>query len=249
MTMTSFEQAAEHALDILGSNALCALSDRLDAGCSPVVLVAEARPAHRDVVAELMDMLADGAPSYLRALARGYARHAAATSVETVWSGPSTHTVPVRSTLQVLLDVIADARVELLLMTYSATPHAGLRAALVAAVSRGVQVAVVVETLQGAGSAMNGAEPATAFAGVPGVALWHWPADQRREQGAKMHAKIAVADERVLLVSSANLTQAGVAKNIEAGSLIRGGDAPRRAAEHVRGLMAGNVVRRLSSTS
>ncbi|MGH3188673.1 MAG: hypothetical protein ACRDPY_21440 [Streptosporangiaceae bacterium] len=31
--------------------------------------------------------------------------------------------------------------------------------------------------------------------------------------GAKMHAKLAVADRRVLLVTSANLTQSGVAKN------------------------------------
>jgi phosphatidylserine/phosphatidylglycerophosphate/cardiolipin synthase-like enzyme len=43
-----------------------------------------------------------------------------------------------------------------------------------------------------------------------------------------MHAKIAVADRRVLLVTSANLTQSGVAKNIEAGLLIRG--APPRSA-------------------
>ena len=37
-----------------------------------------------------------------------------------------------------------------------------------------------------------------------------------------MHAKLAVADRRVLGVTSANLTQSGVAKNIEAGLLIRG---------------------------
>ena len=40
-----------------------------------------------------------------------------------------------------------------------------------------------------------------------------------------MHAKLTVADRRVLLVTSADLTQSGVAKNIEAGLLIRGGTA------------------------
>jgi phosphatidylserine/phosphatidylglycerophosphate/cardiolipin synthase-like enzyme len=43
--------------------------------------------------------------------------------------------------------------------------------------------------------------------------------------GAKMHAKLAVADRRVLLITSANLTRSGVTKNIEAGLLIRGGTA------------------------
>ena len=43
-----------------------------------------------------------------------------------------------------------------------------------------------------------------------------------------MHAKIAVADRMVLLVSSANLTSAGIDKNIEAGILVHGGTAPVR---------------------
>jgi phosphatidylserine/phosphatidylglycerophosphate/cardiolipin synthase-like enzyme len=37
-----------------------------------------------------------------------------------------------------------------------------------------------------------------------------------------MHAKVAVADRRVLLVSSANLTVSGIDENIEAGVLVRG---------------------------
>jgi hypothetical protein len=125
----------------------------------------------------------------------------------------------VRATAAVLADVVREARHELLLMTYSAKPHQPLRDALGAAMSRGVAVSVVVETLQGAGSALSGHEPYQAFTGVPGLELWHWPASKRTEPGAKMHAKLAVADRRVLLVTSANLTQSGVAKNIEAGLL------------------------------
>jgi len=59
-----------------------------------------------------------------------------------------------------------------------------------------------------------------------------------------MHAKLAVADRNFLLITSANLTQSGVTKNIEAGLLIRGGTAPRRAAEHIDTLRAsGDLVR------
>ncbi|HUZ52129.1 MAG TPA: phospholipase D-like domain-containing protein, partial [Streptosporangiaceae bacterium] len=62
---------------------------------------------------------------------------------------------------------------------------------------------------------------------------------------SKMHAKLAVADNEVLLVSSANLTQSGISKNIEAGLLVRGGPAPARAAEHVRQLQASGALERL----
>jgi phosphatidylserine/phosphatidylglycerophosphate/cardiolipin synthase-like enzyme len=83
---------------------------------------------------------------------------------------------------------------------------------------------------------MSGDEPYRAFTGVPGIQLWHWPVSARTEPGAKMHAKLAAADRRVLMVTSANLTQSGATKNIEAGLLIRGGAAPVRAAEHVDAL-------------
>ena len=61
-----------------------------------------------------------------------------------------------------------------------------------------------------------------------------------------MHAKLAVADRRVLLVTSANLTQSGVSKNIEVGLLVRGGSAPVRAAEHVDALRQSGRLTRLN---
>ena len=59
-----------------------------------------------------------------------------------------------------------------------------------------------------------------------------------------MHAKRAVADRYTLLITSANFTQSGVTKNLEAGLLIRDGTAPVRAAEHVDALRAsGDLIR------
>jgi len=166
--------------------------------------------------------------AYLTGLAAGYAQRAAEMSVETVWSGPGSHHVPVRATAAVLADVIREACRELLLMTYSARQYEPLTVALRTAVNRGVHVSVVVETLQGAGSALAGDEPYQAFTGITGIDLWHWPSAKRTEPGAKIHAKLAVADRCVLFVISANLTQSGVGKNIEAGLLVRGGTAPLR---------------------
>ena len=57
-----------------------------------------------------------------------------------------------------------------------------------------------------------------------------------------MHAKLALADRRDLLVSSVNLTASGVEHSIEAGLLVTGGSAPQRAAEHIAELQAKGVL-------
>lgn len=142
--------------------------------------------------------------------------------------------------------MLREAQRELLLMTYSAKPHQPVIEELgTAALARGVRVGVVVETLQGAGSALSGEEPYQAFVGIAGIELWQWPIAHRTGRGAKMHAKLAVADRRLLLVTSANLTQSGVENNIEAGLLIRGGTAPQRVAEHIGALQASGGLLRL----
>lgn len=253
MIADAFREAAVHAVEGMGPTRLRIVTDGIRRGLSDVAL-ANAMPTsadhelaravrERQRAAGLRD---DVAAAYLDGLSTAYARHAERMRVETVWSGPKSHAVPVRSTAEVLVDLVGEARTELLLMTYSAKPHPPVVEALTAARERGVRVSVVVETLQGAGGAIGGSvEPAAAFHTVPGVELWHWPPADRSDPGAKMHAKVAVADRRTLLVSSANLTQSGVRTNMEAGVLVRGGTAPQRAAEHVGQLIAAGVLVRL----
>lgn len=248
-----FERAAAKAAAQLGPARLRTLADRIGAGWPRAAIPgAVPVPGFAEHAAAILDArdaesISDlEAAAYLRGVADGHSQHSGAFRVDVVWSGPSSHAVPVRATAQVLVDVVGESQRELLLMTYSAKPYRPLLEALGLAVSRGVSVAAIVETLQGAGSALSGAEPATAFASVPGLELWHWPSAGRSTQGSKMHAKLAVADRRVLLVSSANLTHSGVSRNIEAGLLIRGGTAPQRAAEHIAELRARGVLERLS---
>lgn len=249
--MKDFTRTVGDAVAAFGPGRVLALADGLDAGVPDAALHAGAAvPGYSDAVRAVRAAQASSgipdpvAAAYLRGVADGYARGAAAQRIESVWSGPSTHAVPVRSTAQVLVELIAEAEDDLLLMTYSARPYQPVIDALVAARTRGVRVSVVVETLQGAAGALAGVEPAAAFATVPGVELWHWPPGKRTSSTAKMHAKVAVADRRVLLVSSANLTQSGVGANLEAGVLVHGGHAPRRATEHVAQLVAaGELVR------
>jgi phosphatidylserine/phosphatidylglycerophosphate/cardiolipin synthase-like enzyme len=237
------EKAAASLLRGLGPAALQTVVTRAVAGWPRDAILRQTPDA-----TALLDALANvdrtAGLAYLTGLAAGYEQRAAEVTVEIVWSGPASFHVPVRATAAVLADVVGEARRELLLMTYSARHYQPLTDALRAAVTKGVAVTVVVETLQGAGSALAGDEPYQAFTGIGGIDLWRWPPSKRSEPGAKMHAKLAVADRRVLFVSSANLTQSGVTKNIEAGLLVRGGPAPIRAAEHIDALRAsGSLVR------
>jgi len=239
------EEEGADILRSLGPDALRAVVEHA-AAAWPREAILRAIPGAEPLLDALSGLDRSAALAYLAGLAAGYAQRAGEVSVETVWSGPASHHVPVRATAVVLADIVGQAQHELLLMTYSAKPHQILTESLCAAIARGVAVSVVVETLQGAGSALSGDEPYRAFTGITGIELWHWPISRRTEPGAKMHAKLAVADRRTLLVSSANLTQAGVAKNIEAGLLIRGGTAPLRAAEHVDALRASGDLTRLT---
>jgi cardiolipin synthase A/B len=63
-----------------------------------------------------------------------------------------------------------------------------------------------------------------------GASLWQWPAERRPrdEQGhaGLMHVKAAVADSRVAFLTSANLTEAALERNMELGVFIRGGNLP-----------------------
>jgi phosphatidylserine/phosphatidylglycerophosphate/cardiolipin synthase-like enzyme len=251
--MTRLEEAVAAAVDRIGPAGLTELATALGELPASMVPAASARAGFAECARSILAAVQDGecplqqTIAYLRGVAAGYAQRADAVRVESVWSGPASHRVPVRSTAQVLASVIGESMSELVLATYSAKPYPPILEVLAAAVSRGVTVTVVVETLQGAGSALAGAEPAAAFASVKGIQLWHWPDVKRPAHGGKMHAKIAVADRRLLLVSSANLTQSGIETNIESGVLTRGGTAPARAAEHIAELKSAGTLQRLAA--
>ncbi|MEU2261366.1 DISARM system phospholipase D-like protein DrmC [Streptomyces sp. NPDC019645] len=207
-----------------------------------------ATSAANEVISRLYAAMAeDGVPyaeaaAYLRGYVACWQRARDEVQVRTVWSGPSTPAVPVRATAQVLIDVIAAARNELIAMTYAARPYAALTQALSAASDRGVELHMVIETLVGAGGLLGGPEPAAAFTSVPGIRLWHWAREPATQGHSRQHAKLAVADRRLLFLGSGNLTESAARRNIEAGLLVRGGESPRRAAEHVMELQRVGVL-------
>ncbi len=168
--------------------------------------------------------------------------HHEAETVELVWSGPAPPGSVLRRTDQALLELVRDARESLLIVTFAAYKIPELVEALVQAADRGVRIRFVLEDAEESGGRLTHSA-SHAFSGrLEGRAEFYvWPADRRERDPAgragALHAKCAVADERVLLVSSANLTEHAMALNIELGILIRGGLAPRHVARHLRHLM------------
>ena len=129
-------------------------------------------------------------------------------------SGPASETVHARRTEQVLLQLISEARHEILLVTFALEMHDELHEALTRALHRGVRVTVLAE------------DPADypGFRGDPGRAVrdlkverLRWPAEARPERGAALHAKVVVVDRMTALVTSADLTQRASGDNLEAG--------------------------------
>src|SRR5437868_4470415 len=147
-----FERAVAEAAVRLGPARLHVLADRIGEGwpraaipsAVPVPDFAECATAVLNAC-EMESVSELEASAYLRGVADGHAQHAGAIRVDSVWSGPSSHAVPVRAMAQVLVDVVTEASHELMLMTYSARPYVPLLEALEAAVVRGVSVTVVVD--------------------------------------------------------------------------------------------------------
>ncbi|MGH8906654.1 MAG: phospholipase D-like domain-containing protein [Egibacteraceae bacterium] len=101
--------------------------------------------------------------------------------------------------------------------------------ALAVAAGRGVRIALVLETTEDSGGMLT-VDGARAFASVrEHVSFYVWPAEQRRLLSGgpgRLHAKAAVADDAMALVTRANLTGYGMRENMELGLLVQGGPVP-----------------------
>lgn len=161
-------------------------------------------------------------------------------SVDVVWTGPESEITTSRLTAAAVVDLITEARRDILLMSYAIHRDRQIADALRAASARGVSITLVAETHADNRSYRSEATP---FAGIDMLRL-HWPKVQRPRDAA-LHAKIIVVDDRIALVGSANLTSSAMEHNLECGILIRGGPQPRAIRDHVTDLYASGCLRKL----
>jgi phosphatidylserine/phosphatidylglycerophosphate/cardiolipin synthase-like enzyme len=211
-----------------------------------------ASPAYADVAARLVDswgavdgLHGDALAFAIRSAAGALDAARAEQSIEVVWTGPQTTAVPVRLTRAVLIDVARAARHSLIVVSFAAYKVDVVLKELAAAADRGVVIRLILETGEASGGTLT-FDAAQAFVSLrERVSFYIWPVDKRPalEKGrALLHAKAAIADDHTALVTSANLTGHGIAKNMELGLLVKGGPIPRRLSQHFRELMAADVL-------
>lgn len=186
-----------------------------------------AAPTSRHALRRAGELARDG--SYLAGLLDGLcAATTAAPDVRPVWTGPSSRVGGSRLTLAVVADLIAEARSEILLVSYATYPPPGVAAALAAAVDRGVAVTLLLERAEDKPGWDGLLAP---FPDLRARQLC-WPLAER-PPGASLHAKVLVVDRVVALVGSANLTAHALERNLECGLLVRGGPVPGQLADHL----------------
>jgi phosphatidylserine/phosphatidylglycerophosphate/cardiolipin synthase-like enzyme len=168
-------------------------------------------------------------------------------TVELVWTGPDSVGISLRRTDQALLQVINAAQHSLLIVSFAVYRTPAIAQALVRAVERGVRLRICVEAPEPGGQRMAYDTIEALGEEVQQRAeIYIWPREKRPVSPSgkvgSLHVKCAVADEQMLFISSANLTEHAMSLNMELGILIQRGPLPGTVAAHFKRLMEAGVL-------
>ena len=173
----------------------------------------------------------------LTAASAAYHRAKGEQEIELVWTGPSSQLVATRKTERALLHVIDAASSRLFITSFVAYDVASIMNALRKAIDRGVEVSMLLESSDKHGGGVSIDAIGRMRAALPAAKIYFWRDKDDAFAGGKVHAKVAVSDESICFISSANLTGHAMEKNMEAGVLIRGGALPMKLQNHLEALV------------
>ena len=171
-------------------------------------------------------------------------------SVEMVWTGPSPASSKLRRTDQALLQIIDSAQEMLWIVSFAAYRVNDILTSLKKALERGVRVGLILESSEESEGKLS-TDQIREIQNELGTAckFYVWPTEKREanEYGRRglLHAKCAIADGRHILVSSANLTEAAMRRNIELGVLIESERYSSQVEEHIQWLIESDILERL----
>ena len=143
-----------------------------------------------------------------------------------------------------LLDVIDASQEHLFVVSFVAYEVERLVLALGRAASRGARIDMLLEASTGSGGKVTFDSVAAMKKAVPTVNIYTWSAMLGETVGA-FHAKCAVADHRIALITSANLSTAAMERNMELGILVTGGVIPGNLQRHLAALVTTKIVQKV----
>lgn len=165
-------------------------------------------------------------------------------TVDLLWTGPKSASVPVRRMEQSLCELIDSAQRKLLIVSFVAYKADKVYAAIRAAIDRGVKVAFLTEASKEHGGTLE-TDPADMLREkFPEADFYRWE-NSNTAHPAVVHAKCAIADKRTAFVSSANLTGAAMGDNMELGLLISSRRIVGRMAAHFSALVTEHILKKV----
>lgn len=207
-------------------------SGRISAQDALTRLLTTWREKHEDLDAGRMVLVLSAAQTAIE-IERGRSPE-----TEIVWTGPAVKGSHLRATRQVVQDIVAGAKEELLIVGYwlaGREDQEGIVADVVTlmadAVERGVEVTMALDRSEKAYGEDNRQTLISLWpkgTSLPRLYTWQTPED---ETHLKLHAKVMVADRHDSLITSANLTMHALERNIEMGVRVIG-EPSHRIAEH-----------------
>jgi len=174
-----------------------------------------------------------------------------------VWSGPKVRGIHARDTRQVYDELIGAAERSLWISTYAFFdgPRAFEHLARRMDATPGLSVTLLLNIQRRRGDTTSADELVRRFADR----FWtvEWPGSTRPRlfydpraldadgPAGVLHAKAVVSDEEAVFVTSANLTEAALDRNIELGLLVRDRSLAISVSSHFRGLVESRLLRAL----
>ena len=163
-------------------------------------------------------------------------------SVELVWTGPTSRFVAPRRTEQALLQVINAAKRELFITSFVAYNVQSIVNALNAACHKGVELTMLLESSQGDGGSIEMDVITQMKKLLPLARVYAWREKSAEFERGRVHAKVAVADRTSCFITSANLTGYAMERNMELGLLMEGGTVPGLIMDHLQALVTTKVL-------
>lgn len=169
--------------------------------------------------------------------------HNMKSSVELVWTGPSTGVVPVRHTEQVLCQVIRSSTKKLYIVSYVAYKVDTIIRELCDAAERGVNINLIFESSTEHGGTVSFDSVGAMKKTVSTANMYVWK--KTGQTVGSVHAKCAVADGKLSFITSANFTAAAMERNMELGVLVEGGHIPQNLERHLEALIYTGTVQKV----